>query len=160
MIKYVAYVNLETGRVDRCSLPQYNTPSDKSVLDDGEVQAIHVREDNMPEGCESMFHLTRSWWYDIVSDKFIYVGDPPNDYAWWDKNINGWDWNRETLMNDIISYRNVLLSQSDWTQMNDSPLSDEEKSKWATYRQELRDIPEILDGPESLEDVPWPDSPE
>lgn len=36
--------------------------------------------------------------------------------------------------------RDELLAASDWTQMPDSPLSDEKKSEWATYRQALRDI--------------------
>jgi hypothetical protein len=36
--------------------------------------------------------------------------------------------------------RNALLTQSDWTQMPDSPLSDAKKAEWATYRQALRDI--------------------
>ena len=37
--------------------------------------------------------------------------------------------------------RNNLLSESDWTQMSDSPLSDSKKTEWATYRQSLRDLP-------------------
>jgi hypothetical protein len=37
--------------------------------------------------------------------------------------------------------RDALLQRSDWTQMPDSPLSDSKKAEWATYRQELRDIP-------------------
>ena len=36
--------------------------------------------------------------------------------------------------------RNKLLADSDWTQMNDSPLTNEAKTAWATYRQELRDM--------------------
>lgn len=38
----------------------------------------------------------------------------------------------------IISQRNKLLLQSDWTQLSDIP--QETKQKWAAYRQELRDI--------------------
>ena len=38
--------------------------------------------------------------------------------------------------------RNFLLMDSDWTQLGDAPLSTEEKAKWVTYRQKLRDIPE------------------
>ena len=40
----------------------------------------------------------------------------------------------------VRDQRNRLLAESDWTQMADSPLTDEEKSAWATYRQALRDI--------------------
>ena len=36
--------------------------------------------------------------------------------------------------------RDYLLLLSDWTQVNDSPLSAEKKAEWATYRQELRDL--------------------
>ena len=38
-------------------------------------------------------------------------------------------------------YRNMLLRQSDWTVMPDSPLSDSKKAEWKTYRQTLRDMP-------------------
>ena len=37
--------------------------------------------------------------------------------------------------------RNQLLASSDWTQMPDSPLTDEAKTSWATYRSSLRDLP-------------------
>ena len=46
------------------------------------------------------------------------------------------NWTKVTLM------RNFLLMDSDWTQLGDAPLSAEEKAKWVTYRQKLRDIPE------------------
>jgi hypothetical protein len=36
--------------------------------------------------------------------------------------------------------RNRYISDCDWTQLSDSPLTDEEKSGWITYRQDLRDI--------------------
>lgn len=36
--------------------------------------------------------------------------------------------------------RDALLADSDWTQMNDSPLDTTARTSWATYRQALRDI--------------------
>ena len=48
--------------------------------------------------------------------------------------------------------RDKLLLDSDWTQVTDSPLSDSDKAKWATYRQKLRDVPAQSD-PYS---VNWP----
>jgi hypothetical protein len=36
--------------------------------------------------------------------------------------------------------RNALLTASDWTQGDDSPLSDSKKAEWQTYRQALRDF--------------------
>lgn len=54
--------------------------------------------------------------------------------------------------------RNQLLADSDWTQMPDSPLADEAKTSWATYRSSLRSLPEHENWP-SLEDADWPTKP-
>jgi len=35
MLDYVAYVTIRTGQINRCSAPQYNTPSNGVVVDDG-----------------------------------------------------------------------------------------------------------------------------
>jgi len=47
-------------------------------------------------------------------------------------------------LDEVKGYRNILLTQSDWTQGNDSPLSSSKKTEWATYRQALRDIPATI----------------
>ena len=48
---------------------------------------------------------------------------------------------------EIVRYkRQLLLSESDWTQTADSPLSDSKKAEWATYRQKLRDLPTTYSG--------------
>lgn len=47
-----------------------------------------------------------------------------------------------SLWQDIYDTRVQFLKASDWTQLPDSPLSEEEKNEWAVYRQALRDIPE------------------
>lgn len=53
---------------------------------------------------------------------------------------------------DVKRTRNTLLASTDWTQAADSPLSDEKKAEFATYRQALRDI---TDGELSqIEDFP------
>lgn len=54
--------------------------------------------------------------------------------------------------------RNKLLADSDWTQMNDSPLSNEDKTSWATYRQELRDMSDLASWP-NIADDDWPVAP-
>jgi hypothetical protein len=55
--------------------------------------------------------------------------------------------------NNVRSERNILLSKSDWTQLDDSK---ENKEDWAIYRQELRDIPQTFSTPDS---VIWPSKP-
>ena len=56
------------------------------------------------------------------------------------------------------SERNTLLAASDWTQANDSPLTDEAKASWVTYRTALRNLPNHSNWP-NLEDADWPTKP-
>lgn len=51
--------------------------------------------------------------------------------------------------------RNRRLSETDWTQGKDIP--DEISSVWATYRQDLRDVPAQSGFPW---DINWPNKPE
>ena len=59
--------------------------------------------------------------------------------------------------------RNSLLNQTDWTQHDDVP--SETKTKWQTYRQQLRDLPSsaspTLDSDYNLNfsSVTWPTEP-
>ena len=54
--------------------------------------------------------------------------------------------------------RNRLLSDSDWTQIPDSALTDEAKALWVTYRTALRNLPAHENWP-NLEDAGWPTQP-
>jgi len=46
--------------------------------------------------------------------------------------------------------RDQKLAECDWTQGNDSPLSEEQKTPWKVYRQALRDLPENITDPKAL----------
>lgn len=52
---------------------------------------------------------------------------------------------------EVREKRKALLSECDWTQTVDAPLSDAQKAAWAAYRQALRDIPEQPGFPYSVE---------
>ena len=41
----------------------------------------------------------------------------------------------------LREHRNRLLSECDWTQLPNAPLTDAKKKEWETYRQALRDLP-------------------
>ena len=56
--------------------------------------------------------------------------------------------------------RDALLTESDWTQVNDSPLTDTKKAEWATYRQELRDLPSSHQSTTNFDDVVFPTQPD
>ena len=60
--------------------------------------------------------------------------------------------------------RNKKLAKCDWTQAPDSPLSDEKKKEWATYRQALRDLtktvtPKFLPNSPRIDESDFPDEP-
>jgi hypothetical protein len=59
---------------------------------------------------------------------------------------------------DEVRYRrNKLIAESDWTQLDDTPITNAKKLEWATYRQALRDIPDQAGFPW---EVVWPVEPE
>ena len=45
-----------------------------------------------------------------------------------------------TQWDDVRTERNRLLTECDWTQFQDSPISGSKLTEWQTYRQSLRDI--------------------
>lgn len=60
-------------------------------------------------------------------------------------------------LEEIRSTRNQLLAACDFTQLPDSPLSDEKKMEWRNYRRALRDIPQTMD---QNGEVVWPTKPQ
>jgi hypothetical protein len=56
----------------------------------------------------------------------------------------------------VRDQRNKLLSESDWTQLDDSPITNAQKLEWASYRQALRDVPDQEGFPF---DITWPVKP-
>jgi len=60
---------------------------------------------------------------------------------------------------DIRTERDRLLTESDWTQGNDTPLSDADVAKWKTYRTSLRDLPSDQSSKTKYSDITWPTKP-
>jgi hypothetical protein len=59
----------------------------------------------------------------------------------------------------IRAERDRLLTESDWTQGNDTPLSDADKAKWTTYRASLRTLPVDQSSKTTYASITWPDKP-
>ena len=71
---------------------------------------------------------------------------------------NGANWVEVTpdpaaLATEARTKRNALLTASDWTQVADAPVN---KTSWAAYRQDLRDITDQAGFPENID---WPTTP-
>lgn len=58
--------------------------------------------------------------------------------------------------NMAIEARNNLLASSDWTQLPDVDLTDEQKANWRQYRAALRAVP---DQPTFPNQIAWPIAP-
>jgi len=55
--------------------------------------------------------------------------------------------------------RNARLAATDWTALSDAHLSQDKKDAWFAYRQELRDLPDLVTDDQvtsSANSVPWP----
>tara|TARA_Y100001963_G_scaffold149174_1_gene228232 strand:+ start:1642 stop:1884 length:243 start_codon:yes stop_codon:yes gene_type:complete len=65
------------------------------------------------------------------------------------------------LLNELRTARDLKLLKSDWTQLSDSPLSEQKKTEWANYRQQLRDLPASVNGlnEDRTITVNWPTEP-
>ncbi len=75
-----------------------------------------------------------------------------------ERDIDGWanmarEMEYKKLADAIRIKRNELLSETDWTQTTDAPLSEDKIEKYRIYRQALRDMPEQPSFPYGVE---WP----
>jgi len=70
------------------------------------------------------------------------------------------DLGNSLVLAELRHRRDALLAQTDWTQVNDAPLSSEQKAAYASYRQALRDLPSNNTNVASLDEVQFPSKPE
>jgi len=63
----------------------------------------------------------------------------------------------EAKTRQMRQQRDSLLTQCDWTQLSDSPLSETKKTEWQAYRQTLRDLPANIT---DIDNIVWPTKPE
>ena len=154
VIKYVAEIEESTGRIMNIQIPQATLKPEGTH--DG-VTTVHVTEsmmssDFMQPGWNLMLHI---W----DGEQFVHVGQPPNPRAVY--NGTGWEWDQEALVGDVRTARNRKLFASDWTQMPDAPFTEEQKSAWQTYRQQLRDFMDNLPAEfDSVSGLDWPVEPQ
>ena len=70
------------------------------------------------------------------------------DYA-----LEQWVWDESASWSKFKAERNRRLAASDWTQVPDAPV---DQAAWATYRQQLRDLPSNTTDPRN---PTWPTPP-
>lgn len=107
----------------------------------GEYESLYTtdiwKEEDIP--LQSCIELTKEQWEEVISSRCKVVnGEHTQNPITPEEEL---DEKYVILRSD----RNGLLSKCDWTQFSDSPLSNAQKAAWATYRQELRDLPNNVD---------------
>jgi hypothetical protein len=94
--------------------------------------------------------------YYIQNNEIVEIPPKTSPYAIFDFATKQWVLNQNLAIADVLPKRQRLLYQSDWTQIPNNPLTTEQQTAWATYRQELRDITAQSGYPF---DVIWPTPP-
>lgn len=96
---------------------------------------------------------------DGMVEIFEPIGTAPSEWHKYHFKSKQWIENKPTEAIDleIKTQRKQLLLDSDWTQIPNGPLTTEQQADWATYRQELRDIPSQSGYPFN---VIWPTPPQ
>lgn len=114
---------------------------------------------NIPEGMlalEVAEDVTPATHYIGADDQPTEYPERPADRAVWD----GSKWtdprDESELLAQVRVRRNGLLASSDWTQLPDAPLTEDQRGAWADYRQALRDLPETAS---DLAAPIWPPQP-
>ena len=98
-------------------------------------------------------------YYDYTNTTFKSRTARPTAYYKWNTSKQ-WEVDTTTLMADLRADRNFRLDECDWTQLADSPLTDEKKAEWVTYRQSLRDVTKDLKSDlDTLDGFGWPTIP-
>ena len=146
MIHYIAII--ENNQIKNLKLATGDNPAEGEQSDG--TTLVHI---DFPIENKVKFIQENYWdgeWKSRVS--------PPNKYSSW--NGTDWVWSMDDLMRDVRKIRTNLLYGCDWTQLPDSPLTDEVKLEWQQYRQELRDLQFVSNDISSVDDVSWPTPPQ
>ena len=76
----------------------------------------------------------------VFNNEFVAMPTKPDGVCVFDYTTKAWVVDETQAIEIGKIKRSALLSGCDWTQSSDSPLTTENKTLWATYRQALRDM--------------------
>ena len=116
-----------------------------------EARAIELRDIMVSEGNANAFYVLNPGGrspFKVVDPAAQTVTFDQEGYD--QRNVNG-EWG------SFRTKRNTKLAETDWTQAADSPLTDEVKTEWQTYRETLRNLPSNTPDPAN---PTWPDEPQ
>ncbi|UTN03984.1 phage tail assembly chaperone [Flavobacterium bizetiae] len=117
-----------------------------SYNENGEYTGFYVEgiHENIPQ---PNLELSEEEWQQALSKNYKVI-DGKHTYS-------AFVQSQDDILENLRTTRNILLAETDWTQVEDSPLSEEKKTEWKNYRQELRDLTDLDD----LTTIVWPSKP-
>jgi hypothetical protein len=132
-----------------------------SITVNDDLSSHTVNEDETLEFFFPPWNVLTTEPFASADDVEAFINANVKEYNWWQPYVEPAV--RAQQQSDTLSAanrdtRNQLLSDSDWTQMTDSALTDEAKALWVTYRSALRDLTAHENWP-NLEDADWPTKP-
>jgi hypothetical protein len=95
--------------------------------------------------------------YDTTTKYIVRVTPVPAEQDYVEYQIKDITYTDEELSDNALGRRGKELSESDWTQLPDVPLTESQVNSWREYRQALRDITEQSGYPRNIN---WPAKPE
>ncbi len=99
--------------------------------------------------------MDSQWYYDSAPERgWSWRPARPSEFHNWTNKL--WVLDVETFWKHIRAQRDRKLTLSDWTQLPDAVITEEEKVQWATYRQSLRNLPANNEEIEFIADITWP----
>ena len=144
-MKYFVIYLKSTGAIIRWGS---NPALDISVLETSTEAALEVDSNE----------VTSDTHY-VDSGSLVAKTTKPSEYHKFNYTTKQWEADTPHCLMLLRIDRDNLLSKSDWTQVSDCKLSDSKIAEWASYRQELRDLPEKYNNIESLSEVIFPNPP-
>ena len=151
MIKYIAHIT-SLGEIARLDFGKASNNPAEGLDSSTNLTLVHITEE-LPvardEFVRTRYYSNGSW--NVRSAA-------PNVVATW--NGTAWIWDSADFLNLVRDARNSKLYATDWAVLEDSPLTDSEKTEVRTYRTALRDFTTTtMPARELLDDITWPTTP-
>lgn len=147
MAKQFAFVS-DSGEIQNIM-----SPSQSNLYNDGDVHA-GLTCFGIPDDADHVTYMRTKYRF---NGEWLTREEQPSPYKDWSN--RDWLFNSVKFWAHVREIRNQKVRSSDWTQVADSPLDEEQKFLWSEYRQALRDVPADNSAIEELESIMWPTEP-
>lgn len=166
-IAHVAYVDTTTGQINRIDLVQAVNPQEGVSTANSSEYIVYIYSDYEfpvydPEH-SMLSNFMEKYYWSFSSSSWEYRGPPPNKAGVWTG--TEWTYDVDNWLGYVRFLRDNKLAVTDWTQLTDTPFTENEKSLIRQYRQALREIPQVIIDDVSREintesKIPWPQLPD